>query len=472
MQGGSVPACGRDYQLGGPGDPRFRRCERGGLCFDFGPMAAEPTPLTRRQAIAGLSALALPWPDLLAQTSAPSASPPPAGASLPPDLTRIAPDLPNFHPMMEAIARDHGPRLSFLDPKWSSLDAWKRVARPAFRELLRYAPKAVPLAAETLGREERDGFTVERVSIHATDTYKIPARVLVPTRRRPGERLPAVVAMHCHSGRYVWGHEKVLSSPTDSPTLTAFRDGTYGRAWAEVLARRGYVVIAIDAFYFGERRLAVENLEPSRVFGDVREAFATARKAAPQSPEWVSATNRVCSHYEHHTAKTIFAAGATWPGLHAWDDMRTVDYLATRPEVDASRIGVIGLSGGGFRTALLIAADARIKAASITGWMTQFAHQLKHHARHTWMVWLPGLYNALDLPDAVALHAPGALLVQQCRRDTLYPLSGMESAVEHLQRTYAKAGLAEKFRGTFYDVPHSFRPEMQDEAFEWMDRWL
>ena len=87
-------------------------------------------------------------------------------------------------------------------------------------------------------------------------------------------------------------------------------------------------------------------------------------------------------------------------------------------------------------------------------------------------VFVPGLYPSLDLPDAAALHAPGALLVQQCRRDALYPMSGMQAAVDKLTRIYAKAGIPERFRGTFYDDTHSFRPAMQEEAFDWLDRWL
>ena len=152
--------------------------------------------------------------------------------------------------------------------------------------------------------------------------------------------------------------------------------------------------------------------------------------------------------------------------------MRTVDYLLTRPDVDAERIGCAGLSGGGFRTAMAIAADPRIKAACVTGWMTEFAHQLRRHLHHTWMIYTPGLYRALDLPDAAALHAPGALLVQQCRRDDLFPLAGMQAAVDKLAKIYAKAGLPEKFRGTFYDEPHCFNPRMQDEAFDWLEQWL
>ncbi len=431
-------------------------------------------PVTRRQALGLLGALALPWDDLLAQVPAP------ANAAPRPGPTRTAPfvpldpntpaDLANFHPLFEQIARDQGPRLSFLDAKFKSLEAWKQIARPVFREQLGYFPAALPLAADVISREQRDGFTLEVVHIHATPAYHIPARVLIPTNRRGP--FPAVLGLHCHSGRYTWGHEKILSSPGDSPTLTEFRTNRDGRPWAESLVRRGYVVIIIDAFYFGERRLRIEDLEPSRIFPEVRDAFTAARKATPGSADWVAATNRVCSFYEHHTAKTITAAGATWIGLHVWDEMRTVDYLLSRADVDPARLGCIGLSGGGLRTTMLIAADPRIKASCVTGWMTAYAHQLKHHVRHTWMAWLPGLYRSLDLPDAAGLHAPGALLVQQCRRDTLYPMSGMQAAVDQLTRIYAKAEMPERFRGTFYDTIHSFQPHMQDEAFDWMDRWL
>lgn len=424
--------------------------------------------ITRRRALGLLGALALPWEQLLAQTPAATTTAGPAPfVPLDPSLP---PDLANFDPLFQQIARDQNPRLSFLDQKFQSLEEWKQVARPAFRELLGYAPKALPLTAKVVSREDREGYTLEVVHIAATPAYHIPARVLVP-KGRTG-KLPAVLALHCHSGRYTWGHEKVISSPGDSATLTEFRTSRDGRPWAESLVRRGYVVISIDAFYFGERRLRVEDLVPSRVFPEVKEAFESSRKAAPGSPEWIAATNRVCSFYEHHTAKTITATGATWQGIHAWDEMRTVDYLLSRPDVDGNRIGCIGLSGGGFRTDLLIAADPRIKAACVTGWMTAFAHQLRHHIRHTWMAWLPGMYRVLDLPDAAGLHAPGALLVQQCRRDLLYPMSGMQAAVDQLTRIYTKAGIPERFRGTFHDVPHSFQPHMQDEAFDWMDRWL
>ena len=167
--------------------------------------------LTRRQALGLLGALALP---AVADDAAAATAPAPGAAPTIPQL----PDLPNFHGMMEWLAREHAPRLSFLDSRWSDLAAWKAAARPFLREKLSYNPKPVPLAADLVRREERDGFTVEVINIRATPAYHIPARVLVPhgtTGRRP-----AVLALHCHSGRYTWGHEKILSSPGEPAHLT------------------------------------------------------------------------------------------------------------------------------------------------------------------------------------------------------------------------------------------------------------
>lgn len=393
------------------------------------------------------------------------ALPLPAAESMP------APDLGNLHGMLQAISRENAPALSFLDPKWKSLAEWKKTARPLFRRLLSYNPTALPLGAETVATEEREGFRVESVKIRATPAYDIPAWLLVPSRR--GGRLPGVVAIHCHSGCFVWGHEKVLSHPNEPGNATRMRERAYKRPYAEVLARRGFVVLAIDGFYFGSRRLKVENLDREAAPHYMRDRLAAVSAAQPGTEAWYAAVNRACAEYEHLTAKTIFSAGATWPGIHVWDDVRSVDYLCSRPEVDASRIGCVGLSIGGLRTAHLIAADARIKAACVTGWMTEFRTQLRNHLRsHTWMIYVPGLYSQLDLPDAAGMMAPGALLVQQCAQDRLYPMEGMKGAVAKLEKIYAKAGAPERFRAAFHDVPHSFWPEMQEEAFDWLEKWL
>lgn len=428
----------------------------------FASCPAHSATFTRRQTLAALGALALPGPTLLGASDAPVRSAPASPVA-------GGPDLGNLHPVIEALVSTP-PRRSFLDSRWSSLEEWKAFARPFFLDRLAYRPEPVESGAKLVHRERRDGFTLEVVRIRATAGYDIPARVLVPDRPRDGR---AVIALHCHAGRFTWGHEKLISHPNDSPELIEARNRFYGRPWAEVLARHGYVVLVSDAFYFGERRLKVEALDRERVLVPVRAEFDRVHREPVNSTAWIAAVNSMCAHYENLTAKTILAAGATWPGILVWDDIRTVDYLATRRDVNPARIGCTGLSLGALRANHLIAADSRIKVACVIGWMTSNAQQLRNHMRqHTWMGYVPGIYRELDLPDVAALHAPGALLVQQCRRDILYPVAGMESAVRQLARSYEKAGVPERFRGSFYDEPHSFRPHMQDEALAWLDRWL
>jgi dienelactone hydrolase len=381
------------------------------------------------------------------------------------------PDLANLDQFVAQLAAENTPQLSFLNTRQRDLESWKREARAYFRRQLSYEPPRLALHAETVHREQRDGFQLEEVRIRATPGYDIPGWFLLPGRR--SSRVPGIVAIHCHGGAYRWGHEKIVSHPDDTPALLRYRERFYGRPYAELLARRGFAVLVIDGFYFGRRRLQAETIPPSSGLSNAQPGLEALRKLEPESQEWLDSYHRVCREYENLTAKCIFAAGATWPGILAWDDQRSVDYLCSRPEVDPARIGAVGLSIGGLRTAHLIAADNRIKAACVVGWMPLFADLLRNHLRsHTWMAYVPGLYPMLDLPDAAALIAPGALLVQQCSHDILYPLPAMQGAVEKLRDIFKKAGISERFRGSFYDVPHAFLPDMQEEAFRWLEKWL
>jgi hypothetical protein len=283
---------------------------------------SEPNPpygghgISRRQALGAMGALMLPWPLMRAQPPKPPsglAGGEPHRFAVGPEAEFKTPDLANLDPLLQAVARDHPPQLSYLDPKWRAVDEWKQAARPVFLSHLSYDPASVPLVAEKLRVEKRDGYTLEVINISATPTYRIPARVLVPDGNRA--RRPAVVAMHCHSGKYTFGHEKIISSPGDLPALDSFRRETYGRPWAEALVRRGYVVIVIDAFYFGERRLRAEAMDPARIYPEAREAHRICQTTPPGSAEWHAAADRVSGHFEHLTAKTIFAGGSDL----AWD---------------------------------------------------------------------------------------------------------------------------------------------------------
>ena len=261
---------------------------------------------------------------------------------------------------------------------------------------------------------------------------------------------------------YLFGKEKVIDLGTNHATLTEYHQRNYdGRPTATALVRRGYVVISIDAFMFGERRVLLD--------ADLPLGWDRSRYTAEQ----IQRLNQTCRSKEPTIVKGLTLAGLTWPGIVFWDDIRTVDYLVTRPEVDPQRIGCIGISMGGYRSTYLAGLDERIAAACVVGFMSTVRPMIRKHLdTHSFVHFLPGLHQQLDLPDVVSMMAPKPLMVQQCSQDHLFPMSGMQDSLDKLQAIYQKAGVPDRFAGKFYDVPHRLMRPMQDEAFAWFDKWL
>jgi hypothetical protein len=155
------------------------------------------------------------------------------------------------------------------------------------------------------------------------------------------------------------------------------------------------------------------------------------------------------------------------------EDQRALDVLATRPEVDASKLGCAGLSGGGMRTVFLGGLDDRITVAIAVGFMTTWRDFLLDKAfTHTWMTYVPLLPKDLDFPEILALRAPKPTLVLNCKADPLYTLSEMERADRMMKETYERAKAADHYRANFYEGGHKFDLEMQKDAWAWFDRWL
>jgi dienelactone hydrolase len=261
---------------------------------------------------------------------------------------------------------------------------------------------------------------------------------------------------------FLFGKEKVIDLGDNHPAMTAYQERNYdGRPTATALVRRGYVVISIDALMFGERRILLD--------ADLAHGWDRSK----YGPEAVAHLNQQCRSKEATLVKGLTLAGATWPGIVFWDDIRTVDYLASRPEVDPKRIGCLGISMGGYRSLYLAALDDRIRAACVTGFMSSVRPMIKAHLdTHSWVHFLPALHRYLDLPDVASLAAPRALMVQQCAQDRLFPPAGMKESVETIAAAFEKAGAGAQFAGRFYDVPHQFTRAMQDDAFAWLDKHL
>jgi len=197
-------------------------------------------------------------------------------------------------------------------------------------------------------------------------------------------------------------------------------------------------------------------------------------RPATISSDSVMKFNQRSSASEQLMGRTLMSAGVTWAGIIAWDDIRTLDYLVTRPEVDPRRIVCVGHSVGGLRSAYLAALDDRIKAAVVCGWMCSFPNQLAKHVRstigHTKLI--PGIYRHLDHPDIASLAMPKPLMVINGIQDALFEPEGVRAAHEKLAKCYAKAGVPDHYKSLIEERPHEFNAERQADAWAWFEKWL
>ena len=364
-----------------------------------------------------------------------------------------------------AQAMPDPPRLSFRQPMFRDVAAWRPVARARFRELLLGPGGAATPAATVQHQLEFDGLAIEHLQWQLPFGPPTEALLLKPAGARG--KLPGVVGLHDHGGNKYFGLRKITRMSKDPhPLMLKHQERYYeGAPWANELARRGYVVLVHDTFTFGSRRMRLADL-PEIIRNKLVEAN-------PEAEDEIQRYNQFASGHEHIIAKSLFSAGMTWPGVFVFDDQRAVDYLASRPDVDATRIGCAGLSGGGLRTVMLTGADERIRCSCCVGMMTTWREYLLNKCyTHTWMCYIPGLSRDLDYPEVLGLAAPNPVLVLNNRQDALFTMPEMERADRILTEVYKKAGAADRYKASFYDGPHKFDRAMQQEAFAWFDRWL
>ena len=357
------------------------------------------------------------------------------------------------------------PRMSFRQPMFHNVESWRPAARARFRDTLLGPGPALTPSAAVQHQLQFDGLDIEHLQWQLPFGPPTEALVLKPAGAKG--KLPAVVALHDHGGNKYFGLRKITRMSKDPhPLMVQHQERYYsGLAWANELARRGYVVLVHDTFTFGSRRVRLADLP-----GNIRNNLVETN---PEANDEIQRYNQFAAAHEHLIAKSLFSAGMTWPGVFVYDDQRAVDYLVSRADVDSTRVGCCGLSGGGLRTVMLTGADERIRCSCCVGMMTTWRDYLlnKSHT-HTWMCYVPGLPRDLDYPEILGLAAPNPVLVLNNRQDALFTLPEMERADVILTEVYKKAGASDKYKASFHDGPHKFDAAMQKEAFAWFDRWL
>jgi dienelactone hydrolase len=361
--------------------------------------------------------------------------------------------------------RNHRP-LDLTAERWRQANPagdfvqWQLDARQCLRQGLHYDPPPCDLAAETTGRLERDDYTLEFVEFNTTPWFRVEGCFLLP-KDAPGP-LPALVVFHAWGGPMIFGKERIVDTGRDHPLLAEHRRVYSGRYLAEELCRQGYAVLVIDAFHFGRRA--------PRGIGDIPARYEAMDLSIAQAV----GINNLTSQQLYLGVRQLNWAGTTWAGVNFHDDSRCVDYLQSRPEVDPDRIGCTGLSGGGYRTDMMVALEPRIKAAVSVGWMTVGDYQQVYNFAGcvgTFCL-LPGVWDRLDVPDMIAMGAPCAAMVVSGSEDMLFPPEGQEEARRQIAGAYQWAGVGERFHNFAPSKPHCYDADIQAEAIRWLDRWL
>lgn len=282
-----------------------------------------------------------------------------------------------------------------------------------------------PGPVKVLKTEKHDGYTLERLLLDLNGVEPVPALLLVPDKR--AARAPGLLYIHWHGGMYDLGKEQLLVGDDAQP------------AYVPVCAGKGLVTLAIDSWCFGERK-----------------------------------HDHNGSRGEADTFKYMLWKGQVLWGMMMFDEFRALDYLATRPEVDPNRLGVLGMSMGATKAWWLAALDPRVRACMDVCCLTDFQELIKIHnlSGHGIYYYVPSLLKHFQSEQINELIVPRARLSVNGRLDDLTPPAGVERIRDYLLPLYQKYGKSEDCHIELFDCPHTELPAMRKLILAWMDNYL
>lgn len=370
-----------------------------------------------------------------------------------------------YGPWANSLTENKAPSYSFRNSKWQDLEKWKAAANERIHDRLGIPDIGNTPEVKINKTYEYDGLHIEEISWQLPYGRPTDAILLKPANAKG--LLPGILAFHDHGANKYFGTRKITrTSEKRHPDIEAHQKEYYSDlAWANEIAKRGYVVLVADAFPFASRRVMMQDLPANMRTG--------LNDKNPEDSANIKAYNNWARDHEDTMAKSLFSAGTTWPGVFFAEDQKALDVLCARKDVDPEKIGCGGLSGGGMRTVFMGGLDARIKCAVCVGFMTTWKDLVLNKSfTHTWMTYVPILPKEMDFPEILGLRAPLPTLVLNDSEDGLYTLPEMQHADKILQEVYRKAKADDRYKCSFYPGPHKFDKDMQKEAFDWFDQWL
>jgi cephalosporin-C deacetylase-like acetyl esterase len=278
-----------------------------------------------------------------------------------------------------------------------------------------------PLNARITGRIRAQGFSIEKVLFESLPGFFVTADVYLP--EQPG-RYPGVLLQSGHTQEGKPEPQRLAAN----------------------LALKGFVALAFDPIGQGER----EQTYDPQLQGPL---------AGWSVPEHIQAGAQSLLIGE--------AAGRYF----IWDAMRALDYLASRPDVDATRMGAAGCSGGGALTTFVGALDSRIKVVIPACYPNSYRLLFAGPDPDTEMAFPNFLARGLDVADFVELTAPTPWLIQATEHDYFAPAGG-KMVYEEARRWYRLYSAEDKVHFFVGPGPHGTPLVSREAVYEWLIRWL
>lgn len=321
---------------------------------------------------------------------------------------------------------------------------WQREGRAKVLECMSPAPpQAASFAPRILVEEQREGYRAQKIEFNINAWSRIQGYLLIPDGEGP---FPAVLALHDHGAHFSIGKEKMVQpfcvSDVVMDDAEKWTHACYGGVFVgDRLAREGYVVLAVDALFWGDRG------RREGVDYDAQQALNS----------------------------NLQQMGMSFGSFIAWDDLRSVEFLNTLPCVKQGEIAVLGHSMGAHRAWMTAALSDEVKAGVAICWMNTTEHLMtlsnnQNKGGSAYAMIIPGIRNFLDYPHVASLACPKPMLFMNGTKDKLFPVQGVEAAYSEMHRVWQSQGASEHLVTRLVESPHYFGEAMQIEAIEFLNK--
>jgi len=328
--------------------------------------------------------------------------------------------------MFQHLAATRRPGFQFKDHQ-GDFASWKSALKPKILDCLGTWPDLVDPNPELMAEWTDRGILKRRYLIDVGPGISAALVVAFPEKRKG--RLPAILCWHGH-GQF--GKDSVMGNSGDKEIATEISNHNYDYGFQ--MARAGFITFALDWMGFGERR-------------------DTDRLTIARGRDW-------CNLYYLHAT----LLGMTPLSINLRQAQIATSFVCTLPEVDADRLGVMGISGGGTATLWTALTDDRFKAAEIICYSDLWEIFGFTNINYCGMQVAPGLYRYADVPDLQGLLAPLPLLVDIGAYDRCFLVDGAMKCFHQVSAIYKAANAQDRLRLNLYADGHVWESS-QSAAF-------